>query len=377
MTSKVFSGIKDDKLRAPMFFGEPVSVQRYDVQKYPFLEKATRKQISFFWVPEEIAVTNDKAEFAHRLTPAMRRIWNLNLQYQILMDSSQSRGPLQVLLPHCSLPELETWIITWSFFETIHSRSYTHIIRSLYDDPSEIFDQIIDDPEILSRARAVTKYYDEFEERARICEGFERDEATGLPEYNNLIRSRDQAFLRLLYAICTLEGVRFYVSFACSWAFSETMQVLTKPAKILQLICRDENIHLGTMVQILKAIKSGEEGDYWKDIHGSIEKEIEGIFLEVADQERAWCDYLFRDGSIIGLNAQILKEYVEHITDKRLKALGFKPVFHRPSNPIPWTEHWISSKSNQPAPQEQEFTSYVVGGLDKQIDSSILGSIDL
>lgn len=361
----VFSLTNDNKLKAPMFFGDPVAVQRYDVQKYPFIEKAIKKQTSFFWTPEVISLTNDKAEFASRLTPAMRTMWNSNLQYQILMDSVQARGPLQVLLPHCSLPELETWIITWSYFETIHSRSYTHIIRGLYDNPSAIFDGIMLDEEILKRAKAVTKYYDEFEL------AIEEEDHLG-PVF------RDKALIRLLYAICGLEGIRFYVSFACSWAFAETMQVLTKCATILKLICRDENLHLGTMVQILKAIKSGDEGLYWKDIHDEVAPEVEEIFRAIADQEKAWADYLFRDGSIVGLNAPILKEYVEHMTDKRLKGLGFKPIFHRPSNPLPWTEYWISSKGNQSAPQEVEQTSYVIGGVDAApSDSKWAEEIDL
>lgn len=367
-----------DTTKEPMFFGEPVNVARYDVQKYNVFEKQIRKQMGFFWVPEEIAMNQDALDFNETLDDAGRHIFTSNLKYQSLLDSVQGRAPNIALLPYVSIPELETLIETWSFFETIHSRSYTHIIRNIYNEPSKVLDGIVDVPEIVERAEAVTKYYDSFIEYGNWYNllGYGTHTVNG----EEIVIEQEELYRRLykmVVAINILEGIRFYVSFACSWAFAESMQVMEKSAKIIKLICRDENLHLAVTQTILKKFRDGSEGELMQRIAEESEDEVYQMYREAVDQEKEWAEYLFKDGSIVGLNAEILKDYVEYITNQRLRKIGLKGIYDAPSNPLPWTAHWIGSKDTQVAPQEEQITSYVVGGVENDIDRDSFGGFDL
>lgn len=364
-----------DFTKQPLFFGEPAPVARYDIQRYPFIERQIRKQLGQFWIPEEISLTHDKREFNDVLSDAARHMFTSNIKYQIVLDTIQSRAPNLALLPIVSCPALETWIETWAFFETIHSRSYTHIIRGLYNDPAEVLDHILDVPEILERAAQSTAEYDKFLEMMNVYRLYGEGPITVNTEtskfkYDITLRDLQKQLYKLLVSIYILEGIRFYVSFACSWAFAETMHVLTKNAKIIKFIARDENLHMGTLHQILRLMATGEEGDVWAQIAAECKDEAVQMFADAAQQEKDWAKYLFKDGSIIGLNAAILSEYVEFITDRRMKALGLKTIFGRAANPLPWTENWTGSKNNQPPPQEVELNSYTIGGVDTNVDLS-------
>lgn len=380
MTSmKIFDDKPVDFLRQPMFFGESVNVSRFDIQKYPFIEQQHRKQISFFWVPEEISLENDKYEF-QQISPAAQHIFTSNLKYQIVLDSAQGRGPGLALLPYVSIPELESFIETWSFFEgPIHSRSYTHIIRNLYDDPSAVLDHITDIQELVDRAKAVTKYYDDFINYAT----YYRLLGYGKHTINDLVIEVDKYELHkklylMMNSIYILESIRFYASFACSWAFAESMGILKKNAKIIKMICRDENLHMAVTNFILKKFADGSEGELMQQIASDCRNEVVGMFMEAIQQEFDWADYLFKDGSIIGLNAEILKDYIRFIANKRAKALGLSKIIDGPSsNPLPWTEAWISGKNVQVAPQETEITAYIVGGIDKNVDPEAFRNFEL
>ena len=341
---------KKSHLEKTMFFDEGVDVARFDQVKYPQIEKITDKQLGFFWRPEEVDVSKDKKDF-HELTQHEQHIFTSNLKRQILLDSVQGRAPNLAFLPIASLPEIENWIETWSFFETIHSRSYTHIIRNVYPDPAVVFDSMLDIKEILDCGKDIAKYYD-----ALIAK----------PNKKNLWMCMQSAN--------ALEGVRFYVSFACSWAFAE-LKKMEGNAKIIKFIARDENTHLASTTTMLKLLR--QEPGYEK-IAKETEQECVDLFMKVIEQEKQWAHYLFKDGSMIGLNESILQDYVEWIGAKRMRAVGLTCPYNVPQmNPLPWTEKWISGGNVQVAPQETEITSYVTGGVKQDVDDKTLEGLSL
>lgn len=356
-------------LKEPMFFGNPVSISRFDQQKYIIFEKLIEKQLSFFWRPEEIDLTKDRIDFK-KFSKIEKHIFISNLQYQILLDSIQGRSPNIALLPIISIPELETWVETWSFYETIHSRSYTHIIRSIIDNPSEIFDQIVVNKNIIKRVGNITKYYDDLIKKTQIFQNFG---AINYQKKNkNIIidkKSLKKALFLALNAINVLEGIRFYISFACAFAFSEQKKI-EGCGKIIKLIARDESLHLTSTQHIINIILSGKDGDKeLTDIAKNSQDDVKNIFYEAIEQEKSWAKYLFSEGSILGLNEQILCQYIDYLAYERMSAINlkYKKKNIPRSNPIPWINAYFNSDSIQEAPQETEISSYLVG----QINSSI------
>ena len=368
MSYSIFNQKVNDTLTEPMFFGGSVNVARFDQQKFEMFEKLTEKQLSFFWRPEEIDVSKDKIDF-EKLRPNEKHIFISNLQYQILLDSVQGRSPNIAFLPIVSLPELENWIETWSFSETIHSRSYTHIIRAIMNEPGVVFDEIMKTDEIIQRATSVSEYYDELIKysQAYLLHG------EGKHELNNeKLDVSLYGLKRLLYltimSVNILEAIRFYVSFACSFAFAER-KVMEGNAKIIKLIARDEALHLTGTQHMINLMRDGKDDPDMKKIAKECESEVIQMFKDAAKQEKEWAEYLFRDGSMIGLNAEILKQYLEYITNVRMSALNMKPIFKQNTNPLPWLNHWLDSDNVQVAPQETEITSYLVSAIDNTISS--------
>lgn len=375
MTS-IFNREKNNQLLEPMFLGNGVNVARYDQQRHEIFEKLTEKQLSFFWRPEEVDVTTDRRDFM-LLPPAEQHIFISNLKYQILLDSIQGRSPSRALLPIASLPEMEVWLTTWTFSESIHSRSYTHIIRNVFSDPSVIFDDIVENEEILKRAEDICVYYDNLIELVNayhlLGEGTHEIKGKTLVV---TMREIKKALYLCIMAVNALEAVRFYVSFACSFAFAER-KLMVGNAGIIRLIARDEALHLNSTQHILNLIRSGEEDPEFAEIAKELEPEAIEIFRSVAQQEKDWSDYLFKDGSMIGLNKAILSNYVEYITNIRMESVGLPPIFEEVSNPIPWINEWLSSEAVQVAPQEMEIPSYLVGQIDSNVDVNELGSFEL
>ncbi|WMY94853.1 MAG: class Ia ribonucleoside-diphosphate reductase subunit beta [Arsenophonus sp.] len=371
-----FSQKKNDQLKEPMFFGQPVNIIRYDQQKYPIFEKLIEKQLSFFWRPEEIDVSRDRIDY-QSLPEHEKHIFISNLKYQTLLDSIQGRSPNVALLPIISIPELETWIETWSFSETIHSRSYTHIIRNIVNDPSNIFDDIITNHEILNRAKNISMYYDNLIKMTSYYHmlGENKHIINGKNIFISLHHLKKQLYLCLMSANA-LEAIRFYVSFACSFAFAER-ELMEGNAKIIKLIARDEALHLTGTQHILNLMRSGQDDPEMLDIAKECEKECYELFIQTAQQEKAWADYLFSGGSMIGLNKDILCQYIEYITNIRMQAVGLKLPFQKRSNPIPWINTWLMSDHVQVAPQEVEITSYLVGQIDSQVDTNELQNFEL
>ncbi len=381
MSYTTFSKLNNDATKEPMFFGKPVNVARFDIQKFAVFEKLIEKQLSFFWRPEEIDVSKDRIDFIN-LPDHERHIFISNLKYQTLLDSIQGRSPNMALLPIVSLPELETWIETWSFSETIHSRSYTHILRNLYTDPSEVFEDIVINAEIQKRASDIASYYDALIHAVQYFQlhGLEQKEIpyiniSGEQEVLTLHIIKKKLYL-CLCSINALEAIRFYVSFACSFAFAER-DLLEGNAKIIKLIARDEALHLNSTQQILNLWADGKDDLEMAEIAIECHSQAQEIFLKAAEQEKDWAKYLFKDGSMIGLNEDILCQYIEFISNQRLQAIGYEAPFEVKTNPIPWINHWLVSDNVQVAPQEVEISSYLVGQINSKIDTDDLSDFKL
>ena len=366
MTYSVFNPIKNNQLKEPMFLGQSVNVSRYDQQKFEIFDKLIEKQLSFFWRPEEVDVSKDRIDY-NNLPDHEKHIFISNLKYQTLLDSIQGRSPNVALLPLVSLPELETWIETWSFSETIHSRSYTHIIRNIVNDPSIIFDDVVENEEIRKRAASVSKYYDELIE---LSLEYQQGKDVDLNELKRKI-------YKCLMSVNILEAIRFYVSFACSFAFAER-EKMEGNAKIIKLIARDEALHLAGTQQMINLLRNGQDDFSFMQIGFELEEECRNMFIEAANQEKEWAEYLFKDGSMLGLNKEVLCQYVEYITNIRMKAVGLKSAFpDANSNPLPWMNAWLSSDNVQVAPQEAEINSYLVGQIDAEVEAGAFEGFEL
>ena len=355
---KTFNTEKVNWLKQPMFFGEEPNTQRFDQQKYPVFEKLNQQQLGFFWRPEEVSLQKDRNDYL-QLSNEQKHIFTSNLKYQTLLDSVQGRGPCLAFLPFCSLPELESMLVAWDFSETIHSRSYTYIMKNVYSNPTEILDTIVKTPEIMKRAETVTEAYDKFIEYSH--------------KYHLMGEGERKELKKLLYLtlvnVNILEGIRFYVSFACSFAFGE-LKLMEGSAKIISLIARDENLHLAVSQNIINNYRKHENDKEMLQIIKETEQEVYDMYDTAVQQEKEWAQFLFKDGSMIGLNDKLLNQYVEYMANKRMVAIGLKPQYDQPrtNNPLPWTTHWLNSRGLQNAPQETEIESYVVGGIKQDVE---------
>lgn len=376
MAYTTFSQHKNNQLLEPMFFGQPVNVARYDQQKHEIFERLIEKQLSFFWRPEEVDVSRDRIDY-QALPDHEKHIFISNLKYQTLLDSIQGRSPNVALLPLVSIPELETWIETWSFSETIHSRSYTHIIRNIVNDPSVVFDDIVVNEEILKRATDISSFYDKLIHDSNLYHllGEGTHTINGVTHTVSLRALKKTLYLCLM-SVNALEAIRFYVSFACSFAFAER-ELMEGNAKIIKMIARDEALHLTGTQHIINLMRNGRDDPEMAEIAAECEAECFNLFLEAAEQEKRWAEYLFKDGSMIGLNKDILCQYVEYITNIRMQAVGLIMPFPARSNPIPWINSWLVSDNVQVAPQEVEVSSYLVGQIDSEVSDEDLGGFEL
>lgn len=365
----VFNKNKIDYTKQYMFFGPPLGIQRYDVHKFPVFYKLTQEQLGAFWRPEAYPLTKDRTDY-QKLSSEQKHIFTSNLKYQIMLDSVQGRGPGLAFLPYCSLPELESCMIAWEFMEMIHSYSYTYIIKNVYANPSDVFDKIIDDENIMERANSVTESYDDYLQSAN------NYGASNLWKFNledvEIGKSELYEVKRKLYRaivnVNILEGIRFYVSFACSFAFGE-LHLMEGSAKIISKIALDERLHLFLTQNILTKWKNGSDDPDMKKIAQEEESNVYRMFDKTVNEEKRWANYLFKDGSMIGLNDKLLHNYVEWIANRRMKAIGLKPIYDisANNNPLPWTEDWLNSKNVQNPPQEEQLESYIIGGINQDI----------
>ena len=378
MGTTVFNSKKNNTTTQPMFFGAPLGMQQYVNFKYPDFDKLTQTQLGYFWRPEEVSLQKDRGDYK-TLNEQQKHIYTSNLKYQILLDSVQGRGPGMAFTPYCSLPELEGCMGVWQFMEQIHSRSYTHIIKNVYPDPAEVLDTVLDNDKIIARAKSVTKAYDEFLERAGAWaeSNMWKKDWKGSPTTDWTMKDMKRSLYRAIANVNILEGIRFYVSFACSVAFGE-LKLMEGSAKIISLIARDESQHLALTQKIMYKWRKGDD-PIMKEIHEEEKENVVSMFKAAVDEEKDWANYLFSQGSIIGLNERLLSQYVEWIANRRMNALGIKPIYDIPAsnNPLPWTEHWLNSKGQQNAPQETEIESYVVGGIKQDVDAKTFAGFKL
>ena len=377
MMYSTFSKTPNNQLLEPMFFGQPVNIARYDQQKYEIFEKLIEKQLSFFWRPEEVDVSQDRLDYSN-LPEHEKHIFISNLKYQTLLDSIQGRSPNVALLPIVSIPELETWIETWSFSETIHSRSYTHIIRNIVHEPATVFDDIVTNEYIIRRAEEIAQYYDDLIKATQHYHLFgEGEHQVAGQTITVSLRELKRKLYRCMMCVNALEAIRFYVSFACSFAFAER-ELMEGNAKIIKLIARDEALHLTGTQHILNLLRSGVDDPEMAEIAAECEQDCFDLFKRAALQEKEWAEYLFKDGSMIGLNKDILGQYIEYITNLRMMAVGLQPAFEGANqNPIPWINAWLSSDNVQVAPQEVELSSYLIGQIDSELSADDLGDFEL
>lgn len=349
-----------------LFFGPGVTIARYDQMRYPFIDQLTERQLGFFWRPQEVDLSKDGGDY-RSLSPHEQHIFTSNLKRQIVLDSVQGRSPVAAFGPVISSPELETWNLTWAFSETIHSRSYTHIIRNIYANPSAVFDKILDIEEIVDCAKDISKTYDDLIQLNNF--------GAPLTDISIDPLEHKRALWLALMSVNILEGVRFYVSFACSWAFAEQKKKMEGNAKIIKLICRDENLHLAGTQYLLKQLVN-DDPDF-AAIAAETRDECIAMFVSAVNQEKTWAKYLFKDGPMLGLNEQILSEYVEWLGNRRMQAVGLPAQFPKRSNPLPWTEKWISGSEVQTAPQETTIVQYQIGAIKQDVTKDSLSKLSL
>lgn len=386
--STVFNTNPVDVLKEPMFFGSGLGIARYDIQRHKVFEDLTEKQLSFFWRPEEVNLMMDAAQF-NKLPQYQQNIFTNNLKYQSLLDSIQGRAPSAVLMSLISDPSLDTWVATWTFSETIHSRSYTHIMRNLYTDPSKVFDEIVLDEAIMKRAESIGRYYDDVLTKTRYWENAKAD-----IEYQKEINADEddikdaiehemywkRELMRSLYlclhVINALEAIRFYVSFACTFNFHKNMEIMEGNAKIMKFIARDEQLHLKGTQYIIRQLQLGTDGDEWVKIAKECEQEAVDIFMEVNRQEKDWAVHLFKNGDVPGLNTNSMWSFIDYLTVSRMKQCGLPcPITDAPvKHPYPWIREYLNSDNVQSAPQEVELSSYLVAQIDNDVDDKVMMS---
>ena len=367
MSNSVFNTNKIDFSKQFLFFGEGRNVQEYIKPMYPQFTELDLEMEGFFWGPTEIGLINDRNDYK-KMDSGAQFIYTKNLQYQILLDSIQGRSPLLTILPAVTNPELESCIITWGFFEKIHSKSYTHIIKNLYSDPSEIVDAVLDIPQIIARAKSIGESYDAL---LKLVNQWMIDRSS-VDQFELHL-----ALYKVLISVNALEGIRFYVSFACNFAFERNKQML-KSGSIMGLIARDESLHLSLTQKILKIIHSGKDNPIWEQVIAYCVKHgiVEAIFRSTAEQEKDWATYLFQNGSVLGLTEGVLHQYIDHVTNKRMRAIGFTPIFPNTSNPMTWLESRLNSKGVQEAPQEVEKESYQIGRINTNVSDDDFSDFD-
>lgn len=365
MNHSLYTDEKIDFTKEPIFFGSGRNIQRYEQPRFPFFDKLSDDMWSLHWTRTEVSLTKDKTDFAN-LSPSKEHIFTSNIKFQTLLDSVQGRAPFQTFGQVTTLPEVEDCLIKIDAFEALHSKSYTHILRNIYTKPQEILDDILTDDMIVARAKTVTKYYDDFYNDIIKYQTYSIENETPSEEFMKKIR---KSCYKALINLNILEGIRFYVSFACSFSFAEN-QEMEGNAKIIKFIARDEAKHLAFSQKIINIIRK-DESEGFMEVIEELEQTVYDMYREAAEQEMEWIDYLFKDGSVIGLNAALLKQYMMYLTNLRLQAIGYKPIFEKTENPLTWMDHWLSSKNTEVAPMETEISSYLIGSLDKTLCDSI------
>ncbi len=357
---------KIDFTKEPMFFGEGKNTQRFDVMKYKFFDTNNDNQQARFWRPQEISLLKDKKDFP-LMAEHKKWIVTKTLQKLIFLDSLQGRSPFATFGLITTLPELENDILTWTFFEgSIHSKSYSHNLRNVYTNPSEVFDETFEIPLLMKHAGSISGPYNELFKHVI---DYLYKQQNNIPTDEKYMKKLKKQVVRALINVNILEGIRFYSGFASIWAITEGEGIIAGTSRILRLICRDENQHLALTQKIINILrKTKDEG--FVEIFEEMEEEITEMYMTAISEEFEWADLLYSKGSVVGLNAVIIKDYLMYLTHTRTKAIGIKGIYPtHTKNPLPWIEAWITESATEGTPQEDEITDYVQGAID--LDDSI------
>ena len=360
-----------DTLKQPMFFGESLNISRDDIQKYPIFMKNFKQQVKYYWVPEEVQLNLDKTQFRD-LTSQQQKVFEKNIAYQILLDSVQARSLSSILMPIVSLPELEQCIAAWSYMESVHSRSYQYLLKTVFNNPSNVFNEVLNDAKIKTRAESITSTYNDFAQFSEIWRvlGYGTHTINGVTydvtEYN--LKQKFYAFLLNVYF---LESILFYDSFLCSWSFAEN-GLMTGNGKIISLIARDENLHTAITKNIITTYKTQEKDEVMARVIEDSDDLVFSMFANVISGEEAWIEYLFEDNpQILGLNEEVLKSYLYYLANKRIKNLGYTaPFADYKHNPAKWADKYLQLDLTQTMLQETEGLNYEAGNVT-------FGSLDI
>lgn len=361
-----------DFSKEKLFFGKGKNTQRYDVVKYPFIDKWTDNQMGQEWTHNEIKLTPDKIDF-NTIQKAEKHIVTKVLQKLIFLDSLTGRGILSTLGSICTLPELEACLTEWQRFEiNKHSRSYTEILRGIYDSPSEIFDESFKIPELMYIAKSISEPYNELFE---LVTEYNYNIIKNIPNSKEFMKTLKKSILKFIVTVNILEGVRFYSGFASIWAINYGQGTMERTSRILKLICRDENLHLQVSQYLLRILRENKDEDF-TEVYEEFRPEILKMYEDAYLEEEVWIDVLFREGNILGLNASIAKEYMKYLINKRLKTLREPELFKGfNTNPIPWVENYINYDVTESRPQEMEIINYANNIIDYEISDENLNKI--
>jgi ribonucleoside-diphosphate reductase beta chain len=360
--NKLYTTKQINLSKEPLFFGSGRNTQRFDVLKYPFFDTNNDKQQSLFWRPQEVSLNTDRQHFDKILKSHEKGIVTKTIQRLIFLDSLQGRSPLLTFGQITTLPEFENILGTWQFFEgSIHSRSYSYLLQNVYSKPDEVFDGSFKIPLLMKHADSITSYYNELYGLVIDYQYYLR--------HNKKIESSFMKEIRTLIILAfinvnILEGIRFYSGFASVWAITEGQGYIPGISKILRLICRDENQHLAFTQRTLNILKKQKEEGF-TNIYAKLEKDkIFSMYENAYNEEVAWSDFLYEDGSVLGLNSELMKNYLKFMTNKRLRGIGMSNMFDNTSDPLPWMNNWIQESVVETAPQELESSDYQMAGLD-------------
>lgn len=381
MSFTVFNQKDTDLLNQPIFLGENLNVARFDQMKYRFMDMAAENQLSLFWMPTEVDVSKDRRDFA-LLDKGQQYIFMANLRYQTLLDSIQERAPSLAFGALVSVPEFEGFIAAWECFEFIHSRSYTHILRNVVDDPDEVFSNIVVDEHIIKRATALSTAYDELIELNMLYTlyGYGHHYIPSRKEKGDVTpRVMRRAIIKALATVNALEGVRFQTSFLTTYSFAEKLNAMLGSVKVVRFINRDEDVHRKTIGDTLKVMAAGREGPEWQADFEAMIPEMEAIYQETYEQECEWADHLFDEGRHIpGINAAMIKDYLKMSVNRTMQGSGVPGLFTIDfAHPVPWVTKYQYSGNVQVAPQEAEISAYVMGRIDSEVNQETLQAVDL
>jgi ribonucleoside-diphosphate reductase beta chain len=375
----LYNDTKIDFSKEKMFFGEGKNTQRFDVLKYPFLDKSNDKQQGFDWKHDEVPLTADTKEFKLKFIEHERFMYTRGFQKLIFLDSLQGRGPVSIFGQISTLPELENVINVWQYFEgSKHSRTYTEILRALYDNPDEIFDEAFTIPELQKIAKSIAGRY---EDAYHNVIGYIYREQRKLGHTKEQWFDLKKSLIMCMVEINALEGLRFYAGFAVVWAKHKSTGYTAGCSENLQLICRDENEHLALTQFILKLFRK-EKSEGFVEVYEQCKDEIEERYYEIFEEEKEWIEYIFSQGSFVGLNGTILIQYLIYLTVRRMEAIGIKVDKERlggkliRKNPLPWINTYINMDSNEKLPQQEKILNYITGGVNQdKDDDEILKSV--